>query len=144
MIAMDDPAIGGSCLRDIEILDEALGESGEMTLLALMHGARTPHAIGIVTGLPFKLIMARLRVLTDLLLVTLNLEEYFLTEEGLRLAQIAAERRNSIESTSGDMSSLCATNEDSKARLGDSQKKRKVPSGRVLTCQREAAKKRQI
>ena len=94
MLAIDDFAIGGSCLKDIEILDETLGESGEMTLMALMDGARTPYAIGIVTGLPLKLIMAKLRALTNLLLVTLNLEGYFLTEEGLKMARIAAKRRN--------------------------------------------------
>jgi predicted methyltransferase len=97
MIALYDPTVGGSCLRDIEILDEALGESGEITLLALMNGARTPHAIGIVTGLPLKLVMARLRVLTDLLYVKFDSEGYFLTQEGLELARIIAERRNSAE-----------------------------------------------
>jgi hypothetical protein len=129
MIAMDDPAVGGSCLRDLEILDETLGESGETTLLALMDGARTPYAIGIVTGLPLKLIMARLRVLINLLLVTVNLEGYFLTEEGLRLARIAAERRNSIESSSADASSLHTGNENPNVGFEGMQKKRTCCQG---------------
>jgi hypothetical protein len=140
VIAKDVSAIGGSCLKDIEIMDETLGESGEMTLLALMEGARTPRAIGIVTGLPLKLIMARLRVLTNLLLVTLDLKEYSLTEEGLKLAHIAASRRNSVESPASDVSQLCAGNENTSIGFGGSQRKRKMISTRGVTCQKKTTR----
>jgi DNA-binding HxlR family transcriptional regulator len=97
MIALDDPAIGGLCLRDLGTLDATLGECGEVTLLALMDGARTPEEIRAITGLTPKLVSARLRVLVDLELARVSSEGYVLTDQGLKLALIVAERRNSHE-----------------------------------------------
>ncbi|WXG44588.1 MAG: hypothetical protein WED04_11240 [Promethearchaeati archaeon SRVP18_Atabeyarchaeia-1] len=81
-------------MEDIGTIDATLGEVGEATLLALKDGARTPEEIRALTGLVPKLISARLRVLVDLKLATVGSDGYLLTEQGLELAKLVAERRN--------------------------------------------------
>jgi len=81
-------------VKDLRTMDATLGESGELVLLALMDGAKTPGEIGAITGMANRLISARLRVMVNLKLAVVQADEYNLTEQGLELARIVAERRN--------------------------------------------------
>ncbi|WXG47074.1 MAG: hypothetical protein WED05_10510 [Candidatus Atabeyarchaeum deiterrae] len=85
-------------MTDLGILDATLGECGEVVLLAIMDGARKAEQIQAITGLRSKLVATRLRVLVDLKLIFADALSYVLTEEGLKLARIVAQRRNLGES----------------------------------------------
>jgi hydroxymethylpyrimidine/phosphomethylpyrimidine kinase len=90
--------LGGSGLRDLGTIYATLGESGEVVLLAIFDGARTPNGIQAVTGLVPKLISSRLRALVDLKLATVDSDGYLLTKSGREMALIIAERRSLGES----------------------------------------------
>lgn len=88
-------------MKDLGTIYATLGESGEVVLLAIFDGARTPDGIRAVTGLTQKLISSRLRALVDLKLVTVHPDGYLLTVSGRELALMIAERRSAGESMRG-------------------------------------------
>lgn len=85
-------------MENLGTIYAALGESGEVVLLAIFDGAGTPEGIHALTGLNQKLIASRLRALVNLELASMDPKGYVLTLPGRKLALAIAERRREGES----------------------------------------------